>query len=825
MQAKPVILQSASLDVATGDHGLQEPLAEPCNRAEGNMAVSIAHEQATCGEQLPSSLQLPNVVRMRTAFKDDDETSSEPRATSLNPASSMDADGVVPGEKQTVAEYLSCPKDKAMDEDVDADYVASSADEDESQTAEEDTGSDASVEDTAEPYTPLEFQIPEDVLRATMNAPGNTKASYWSSNLYRGPEDRKILVHYCKSKQVAERVAQHFINEKVVGFDIEWKVYARPDSIKKNVSLLQLACEDRIALFHIALFSGTTAAQLMPPTLKTILESPGVYKVGVAVKGDFSRVSKFLNVKPQGVFELSRLHNLVQFYATDPSKVTKRLVNLADQVQQHLQLPLYKGGALVDDLDDTYNVRSSDWSLPLNHQQIHYAAADAYAGFRLYDVLEEKRKQLRPTPPRPEVCDDDPKTKPKPSGSKPRKKRAPITETDGATSGTAEEPSVPTELEEEREEEVEDTSKSSQDTDGYQTAQEELSENDELDDEEAASSEDSYESTDESEGEVSIELAPVPVHESNPTTAETSEIRVDCISPSWIRGPDPGYPSLPGPPDHNSDTLSEEDSVDISEGHMEEELYLDDSLVASPDKQQEKSGFDDPELEEALQDLSIDNDGNLQRAKAHVDSDMPTVLLKPSELPSRTSRDGSATDESPAPIYQDHKPNEPAPIHSEPDVVSNKEEQQLLDLLHDSEIIEYLHSPTKPSFSEPPADSHPTPAPQPPEFDLATSWAQSYLASSIPSPTSRVPSHIRATIPHLRAYHMWHYQKLALGEIARLLRDPPLSESTVGSYVLQAITLEKMEYNEEEVRNVLAELPETLRRGKWRGLAEKVGVR
>jgi hypothetical protein len=42
---------------------------------------------------------------------------------------------------------------------------------------------------------------------------------------------------------------------------------------------------------------------------------------------------------------------------------------------------------------------------------------------------------------------------------------------------------------------------------------------------------------------------------------------------------------------------------------------------------------------------------------------------------------------------------------------------------------------------------------------------------------------------------------------------------------LQAITLERMKYDDGEVRGVLMGMPEALRRGKWRGLAEKVGAR
>ncbi|UPX17757.1 Exodeoxyribonuclease I [Ascochyta rabiei] len=658
--------------------------------------------------------------------------------------------------------------DRITDDAADTDFLQSS-----NSTEQEDAASegDEISEEMSETHTPLEFQIPEDLLRAAMNAPDNSKASFWSSNLYRGPKDKRIAVHYCKSKEVAERVAQHFVNQAVVGFDIEWKPYAAASSIKKNVSLIQLACEDRIALFHVALFKGTSAAQLMPPTLKLILESPDIYKVGVAVKGDFSRIIKFLGIEPQGVFELSRLHNLVQFSATEPSKVTNKLVGLATQVQQHLQLPLYKGGHLVDDPEDLSNVRSSDWSLPLNTQQIHYAAADAYAGFRLYDALEGKRKQLKPTRPRPLVCDYD--SKPKPRTSKPPKKRRTSPKTDAVAVGVAGEAAAPTEQEEA--EQASEESKDMQETEGYGTAQEELIDSHQLEGEEPESSQESYEETSESEDDLSIDSV-LSTHEGIAAAkTDPSQKQVGRIDFSQLKGPDPQYPNLPDLGGEQAPALSS-DGASIADTGEEERLEANDNVAKVPleiDSGQDE--FEDSELEEALRGLNIDGDGKLWGDTG------PSGTIMPPTQPDRLRRLGSSAEQ--------------------PQVI---EEARV-------EVVESLPSPAQGTTHTP-------------DYDLATSWAQSYLASTIPSPNARTPSHIRATVPHLRAYSLWHHQGLSLSEIAGRLRDPPLSESTVGSYVLQAIVLERMEYDREEVRQVLMGMPEALRRGKWRGLADKVGV-
>lgn len=269
---------------------------------------------------------------------------------------------------------------------------SSSSEDDCSDDSSEESSSEAEEEQQEEEHVPLTYQIPTETLRIAMTASPSSGAAYWRHDLYRGPLDQKISMHYCKNIEVSERVAKYFVEEKVLGFDIEWKPNASTnDGIRGNASLIQLASEDRIALFHIALFKGNAVDELLPPTLKKIMESPDITKAGVAVRGDCTRLRKHLGIESKGMFELSHLYKLVKFSVTEPKKVNKVLVSLARQVEEHLQLPLSKGP-----------VRESDWSKALLYEQMLYAASDAYAGFRLYHALESKRKKLKPTPPRPE---------------------------------------------------------------------------------------------------------------------------------------------------------------------------------------------------------------------------------------------------------------------------------------------------------------------------------------------------------------------------------------------------------------------------------------
>ncbi|RDL41201.1 uncharacterized protein BP5553_01180 [Venustampulla echinocandica] len=244
------------------------------------------------------------------------------------------------------------------------------------------------------------WKMTEELFRAAKNAPAESPSSYWSHTLYRGPtldkngNPTKVTVHYCTSKNTTERVLKNYFEDvKVIGFDIEWLHNAHKSlGPKKHVSLIQIASEDRIALFHIALFTGTDKKDLVAPSLKRILEDPGVTKVGVAIKGDCTRIKNNLDIESKGLFELSHLYKLVKFSESKEFKqINKKLISLAIQVQEHLHLPIFKGG----------DVRSSDWSKALNLAQIRYAASDSYAGIHLYQTMEMKRKALDPTPPCP----------------------------------------------------------------------------------------------------------------------------------------------------------------------------------------------------------------------------------------------------------------------------------------------------------------------------------------------------------------------------------------------------------------------------------------
>ncbi|KAL4997229.1 ribonuclease H-like domain-containing protein [Aspergillus recurvatus] len=216
---------------------------------------------------------------------------------------------------------------------------------------------------------------------------------YWSHRLYKTEDGKPIMVHYCNSLATAEKVAQFFVNETILGFDMEWQAAATTySSIQENISTIQLASRNRIAIFHIAQFKPDLSLDdLVPQSLKSILENPKITKTGVSIKGDSTRLRKYLGINARGPFELSHLYKLIKYCHTSPHLINKYRVRLADQVQEHFGLPLAK----------EIDVRCSNWQRPITAQQAHYAAADAYAGYHLFVTMDAKRRALDPVPPLP----------------------------------------------------------------------------------------------------------------------------------------------------------------------------------------------------------------------------------------------------------------------------------------------------------------------------------------------------------------------------------------------------------------------------------------
>ncbi|KAK4996973.1 hypothetical protein LTR28_014126, partial [Elasticomyces elasticus] len=124
---------------------------------------------------------------------------------------------------------------------------------------------------------PLSFHIPREDLKAALKLNREAKAKlqgpqrYWDHGLYRGPTGEMVTVHYCQTLEESQTAAQIFAEEKVIGFDMEWVAWGKYNDIKKNVSMIQIASERDIALFHVALHDGETVDELIAPALRAVI--------------------------------------------------------------------------------------------------------------------------------------------------------------------------------------------------------------------------------------------------------------------------------------------------------------------------------------------------------------------------------------------------------------------------------------------------------------------------------------------------------------------------------------------------------------------------
>lgn len=178
---------------------------------------------------------------------------------------------------------------------------------------------DASPTNTLGEYTALPNDPP------SQQESDATPPQFWSHSSQHAPNGQKPIVHYCRTLESTEEIAKLFLDSKVVGFDMEWKANASAsDTIQNNLSMIQIANEERIGLFQIALFKpARTLDDFISPSLKRILESTDVTKVGVSIKADATRLRKFLGIDTRSILELSHLFKLVKYGRTAPKLVNK----------------------------------------------------------------------------------------------------------------------------------------------------------------------------------------------------------------------------------------------------------------------------------------------------------------------------------------------------------------------------------------------------------------------------------------------------------------------------------------------------------------------
>lgn len=162
------------------------------------------------------------------------------------------------------------------------------------------------------------------------------------------------------SKEAADKAAALLMKETIIGFDTETKPSFKRGHYNK-VSLLQLSTREQCFLFrlnHIGL----------PASVKKILESPQITKVGLSIHDDFNNLGKIFSLDPQGFIDLQQYVKDYMIADNSLSRIYGILFNER----------ISKGQRLTNWEADELTI----------HQQ-GYAALDAYACIKIYDYLNE----------------------------------------------------------------------------------------------------------------------------------------------------------------------------------------------------------------------------------------------------------------------------------------------------------------------------------------------------------------------------------------------------------------------------------------------------
>jgi ribonuclease D len=176
----------------------------------------------------------------------------------------------------------------------------------------------------------------------------------------------------------AERRAKELLKAQIVGLDTEFRA-GGGCQLTDKVSLIQVATETQIVLFHVAQFDGKQTSELIPPSLKRLLESPNIVKTGSGVHGDAARLEKYFDCKVQ------RAYDLKQFLQIVHPKEKSESATLDIMTRRYYEIGL----------DKTQSNRCTDWTKPLNEKQKEYAASDAYASLKVFQSIDADRREKR----------------------------------------------------------------------------------------------------------------------------------------------------------------------------------------------------------------------------------------------------------------------------------------------------------------------------------------------------------------------------------------------------------------------------------------------
>lgn len=158
----------------------------------------------------------------------------------------------------------------------------------------------------------------------------------------------------------ADKAVEYLMSFPIVGFDTE----TRP-SFKKGkqykISLMQISTDDTCFLFRLNYID-------IPESLKQLLKSESLLKIGLSLRDDFKAIHKRTDIEPKGFLDLQQF--VGQFGIEDAS--------------------LQKIYAILFNKKISKGQRLSNWEADvLTESQKKYAALDAWACLKIYNLLNQ----------------------------------------------------------------------------------------------------------------------------------------------------------------------------------------------------------------------------------------------------------------------------------------------------------------------------------------------------------------------------------------------------------------------------------------------------
>jgi RNA polymerase sigma factor for flagellar operon FliA len=171
-------------------------------------------------------------------------------------------------------------------------------------------------------------------------------------------------VRMVRTSEDAQAALGALLAADTIGFDTESKPTFQKGEVSTGPHLVQLATDSHAYLFQFGA-SATAGAAPHSDVLRTVLEAPGILKVGFGLGDDLRRLRAKLGIETRNVIDLSTALRRGERNAWGAKTAVARFFGRR--------------------LQKSRRITTTNWAMPrLSEQQIQYAADDAHVALRIY---------------------------------------------------------------------------------------------------------------------------------------------------------------------------------------------------------------------------------------------------------------------------------------------------------------------------------------------------------------------------------------------------------------------------------------------------------